>query len=221
MAAIDTGAADSTREQLLNVAEALFLEHGLDEVSLRTIVREAGQRNQSALQYHFGGRAGLIAAIVNRRMTQIEARRRALVAKALADTPDPGIREVCALMIRAPFLLCREDSAFRAFLGLFGQRLLASDRDIALVEEDDRHPSLASLRAMLRDRLSGIDADVLKLRTENAHALALLAISRRARCGSFRGRQAELFFENLADQLTAMLAVPVSAATRSQLDSVV
>jgi AcrR family transcriptional regulator len=214
---LDPTSVDTTRERLLNVAEGLFLEHGLDDVSLRTIVREAGQKNQSALQYHFGGRDGLIAAILNRRVAQIESRRRELVEERLAAEPAPDVREACALLTRAPFLLCREDRSFRVFLGLFGQRLLASDRDLAQ-EEEERQPSFAKMRAILKGRLGHIEPELLMLRIENAYAFTLLTISRRARRGgSFRGRRAELFFHNLVDQLAAMLTAPVSRATRSQL----
>ncbi|MGE0624874.1 MAG: TetR/AcrR family transcriptional regulator [Pseudomonadales bacterium] len=218
MTDIDSVSSDSTRAQLLNAAETLFLQHGLDEVSLRAIVREAGQRNQSALQYHFGGRDGLLAAILSRRMAQIESRRQRLVDDALARNPDPELRHVCALLTRAPFVLCREDRTFRVFLGEFGQRLLASDRDLVTAGEDEHQPSLRKMRSMLRQKLSHIDPGLLMLRFENAHAFALLAISRRARRGgSFRGRQAELFFNNLVDQLAGMLDAPVSDATRAEL----
>jgi AcrR family transcriptional regulator len=214
----DTKPAQATREQLLDTAEKLFLARGLDDVSLRTIVREAGQRNQSALQYHFGSRDGLVAAILSRRMQQVEARRRLLVDDALAKHPNPGLRDVCALLARAPFLLCREEKAFRDFLGQFGQRLLASERDITIAAEDQDLPSLMEMRAILRQHLEHHEPELLLLRAENAYSLTLLAISRRARRGgSFRGRRAELFFNNLVDQVTAMLAAPVSDATQSHL----
>jgi len=212
-------AAESTREQLLDAAERLFLEHGLDEVSLRAIVREAGQRNQSALQYHFGGREELIAAILNRRMQQVEARRRSLVDAALASGAALDLRDGCALLVRAPFLLCRERRDFRTFLGQFGQRLLASGRDISLAADHHRFPSLQEMRRLLRQELGHLHPELLALRIENANGLSLLAISRRARRGgSFRGRRAELFFNNLVDQVTAMLAAPVSPATEALLD---
>ena len=212
--------AQATREQLLDTAEKLFLAHGLDDVSLRTIVREAGQRNQSALQYHFGSRDGLIAAILNRRMQQLEARRSVLVTEALGKNPNPELREVCAVLAGAPFLLCREQKSFREFLGQFGQQLLASDRDILFAVEDRAAlPSLTAMRAVLRQHLEHLQPELLLLRVENTYSLSLLAISRRARRGgSFRGRRAELFFNNLVDQVAAMLATPVSDATQTLLD---
>ena len=47
-----------TRERLLLTAEKLLGERGINGVSLREITREAGQRNASALHYHFGSRDG-------------------------------------------------------------------------------------------------------------------------------------------------------------------
>ncbi|WP_235736025.1 TetR/AcrR family transcriptional regulator [Nocardioides alcanivorans] len=61
------------KEALVEVAERLFAEHGPDGASLRDIARAAGQRNNSAVQYHFGNRENLVAEVFRRRMTQINA----------------------------------------------------------------------------------------------------------------------------------------------------
>ena len=52
-----------TRRLLMQAAEKLIAEKGLEQVSIREILNEAGQNNTSALQYHFGNLNGLIAAI--------------------------------------------------------------------------------------------------------------------------------------------------------------
>jgi len=209
----------ATRSQLLDTAERLFLENGLDGVSLRTIVREAGQKNQSALQYHFGGRDGLLQAILDRRLLQVEETRQALLDEALTRQQNPDLREICALMARGPFLLCRERQDFREFLGLFGQQLLGSEPTISFDHPNRDLPSLKVLQSLLKRTLSPVDPELMALRVENAQSLVLLVLSRRARLGgSFRGRRAELFFNNLIDQVAAMLAGPVSDATRSLLN---
>ncbi|MEM1111573.1 MAG: TetR family transcriptional regulator [Pseudomonadota bacterium] len=56
-------AADLARQKLILAAIELFAEHGVDSVSLRTINRQAGQKNNSALHYHFGSKIGLIKAV--------------------------------------------------------------------------------------------------------------------------------------------------------------
>ena len=220
MSEASVAAGETTREQLLNVAERLFLERGPQQVSLRQIVREAGQKNQSALQYHFGGREGLLAAIARRRMDQLEARRRTLVDEAFEQGVELDLRAACAVLIRAPFLLCREDRSFRNFLGVFGQQLLASEKQLTFAVEHQDLPSLLRLRTVVLEQLPALDLELLMLRFENVFSIVLLAISRRARnSGSFRGRRADLFFNNLVDQVAAMLSAPVSSATMELLDS--
>ena len=50
--------AEATRAQLVATAEILFAARGLDAVSQNEITKAAGQRNASALHYHFGGKDG-------------------------------------------------------------------------------------------------------------------------------------------------------------------
>ena len=53
-----------TREQLIDAATRAFAEHGVDAASLVEITRRAGQRNRGAVHYHFGGRDGLLVAVL-------------------------------------------------------------------------------------------------------------------------------------------------------------
>jgi AcrR family transcriptional regulator len=214
----DLSPAELTRKQLLDAAESLFLAHGFDNVSVRSIIREAGQKNQSALQYHFGNRDGLIMGIQVRRMQQVETRRRVLIDAALMRSPRLELRSACALMMQAPFILCREDRSFREFLGLFGLRLIASNQMIKPAIELQNSDSLAEMNKVILGALSHLDSSLLTLREENANSLGVLAIARRAHLGgSFRGPQAELFFNNLIDQIAAMLLAPVSDDTAAFL----
>ena len=64
-----------TRERLINTAERLYALHGLDGVSLDRIRREAGEKNASALQYHFGSKAALLRAVFETRLSVIDRRR--------------------------------------------------------------------------------------------------------------------------------------------------
>ena len=76
--------SEITRQHIIETAEKMFLEQGIDAVSDRAILREAGQRNLSALKYHFGGRDGLISAIRERRDLQTETRRREILEQVIA-----------------------------------------------------------------------------------------------------------------------------------------
>jgi AcrR family transcriptional regulator len=65
----------SARISILEAAERRFAEDGIEAVSLRQIAAESGQRNTSAVAYHFGSKTVLVAALYEHRMTPINARR--------------------------------------------------------------------------------------------------------------------------------------------------
>src|SRR3954453_9113859 len=76
-----------TREKLIRAAEYLFARQGFD-VPIRDIQERAGQRNATALQYHFGGKRELVAAIIEKHAPpaeEIEAVKNDLAARQ----PDP------------------------------------------------------------------------------------------------------------------------------------
>jgi len=74
--------ADNTRDKLLDAAARLFAERGIDNVSLAEIVPCAGQRNSSALHYHFGSRDAVFVAPLERHVPDIRLRRLELLEAA-------------------------------------------------------------------------------------------------------------------------------------------
>lgn len=90
---------ERTRERILDAAEQLFSEHGLDGVSTRQIAARA--RAPLALaNYHFASKEGLYRAVLQRRATQVSAERRALLARAFARHAKPPIEEVLEALAR-------------------------------------------------------------------------------------------------------------------------
>jgi AcrR family transcriptional regulator len=80
-------ASADTVEDLLSTAERLFAERGVANVALTQIVAESGQKNRSALHYHFGSRGGVLSAVMDRRLASINARRLALLEALPPDSP--------------------------------------------------------------------------------------------------------------------------------------
>jgi AcrR family transcriptional regulator len=78
--------SDRARDALLNAAEELFAVHGIDAVSNRRIVEHAGAANHSAVTYHFGGRDGLLRALIVRHIEAM-APRRAETAAGMGASP--------------------------------------------------------------------------------------------------------------------------------------
>ena len=68
-------ASPSTSDLLLDAAARLFAERGVDNVSIAEIVRSAGQRNTSAVHYHFGGRDQVLQAVLARHVSELAERR--------------------------------------------------------------------------------------------------------------------------------------------------
>ena len=66
-----------SRHTILVAAEKMFADYGLHGASLRQISEAAGQKNTSAIQYHFGSRDRLVEAVFALRMAVINPRRQA------------------------------------------------------------------------------------------------------------------------------------------------
>lgn len=89
--------SDRARDALLDAAEELFARNGIDAVSNRRIVEHAGAANHSAIAYHFGGREGLLRALVERHHDEMSRRRRELTEQ-LGETPN--IHELVTTRLR-------------------------------------------------------------------------------------------------------------------------
>jgi AcrR family transcriptional regulator len=96
----------SARETLLDTAERLFAEHGVEGISLRSINAEAGL-SSAALHYHFGSKNALVEALLERQMPTLMDRRHDLLA-ALDDRPGPPTtREVLSALLEPQVDLLR------------------------------------------------------------------------------------------------------------------
>jgi len=71
-----------TQIQIILAAEKLFAKTGIDSVSLREIAVKAHQRNNYAVQYHFGSRENLVRAVFGHRMQQMEEQRGHMLVEA-------------------------------------------------------------------------------------------------------------------------------------------
>lgn len=87
------------RERILDVAEELFAESGLDAVSLRAINARAGL-SPAALHYHFGTKDALVEAILGRRMPALMERRRELLDAIEEEGDSPSARQVIDALVR-------------------------------------------------------------------------------------------------------------------------
>ncbi|MEM6703796.1 MAG: TetR/AcrR family transcriptional regulator [Acidobacteriota bacterium] len=100
--------SQETKDRLLDAAETLFVRHGIQATSLRSITGEAGA-NLAAVNYHFGSKEGLIRAVLERRLQPLNAYRLelldALERRAAQGGPEPTVEEILDALVRPAFQL--------------------------------------------------------------------------------------------------------------------
>lgn len=194
--------ATLTRARLIRAGERRFARDGVAGARLSDIVRDAGQANDSAVNYHFGSRQGLLAAIAERHVAAMDAKRRIPPA-------DATLREVVAAVV-APTaaLLATEDG--RDFLRIMEQVAdwsgLGTGRPNALLEGTVLAEQLRHLGAHLVALVGPV------LARERAALLVTFltgALAERARSRASGRRQRinhEGFVAHLVDVLTGALS---------------
>ena len=85
---------NDTRASLVLSALALFAQHGIDAVSMRTINNAAGSKNASAVHYYFGNKLGIIEAIIGFIKSELDSYRNSAV-EALERRAETGERLTC------------------------------------------------------------------------------------------------------------------------------
>jgi AcrR family transcriptional regulator len=108
---------DLARAALVESAERMFAERGIEAVSLREVSAAAGQRNNSAAQYHFDDRQGLVAAVYEARMQHVDARRHAYLDALSADGRAEDLRGLVeAIVVPLVDVVAETDGWYGRFL---------------------------------------------------------------------------------------------------------
>lgn len=120
---------DAVRTKLLDVAEEMFAEKGIDAVSLSSIARHANQLNASVMQYYFGSKTKLIEAILERRMEELNARRSELIASVDVANPSRALRQVAEAMV-LPFAEHLSMERGSSYLRFVAQVTFSADQSV-------------------------------------------------------------------------------------------
>lgn len=90
----------NAKTKILAAAGELFSQQDIDMVSQRQILQAAGQRNTSAIQYHFGSREGLLRAVFERGVARIDNRRNQILDELEASGRQPVIGDYINALVR-------------------------------------------------------------------------------------------------------------------------
>ena len=135
-----TSRGERTRQRILDEAELLYGARGVAGVSLREIRIAAGQRNTSALQFHFGGVDGLLRALAERHMPAIGAGQERLRTE-LAPSDDRARPEaLIEIMVRPWADYVRQGRGARSWVRIAAD--IAARPERLWVEFRDRSPTV-------------------------------------------------------------------------------
>ena len=197
--------ATETRERLLAEARRLFATQGVLQTTSREIVEAAGQRNVSALTYHFGSRDGVLAAILLGFDEVLDAERGALLGRIGEDASTRDL--VAALLV--PYARPLATVEGREYLRIVAQltERFPEWRDASLTG-----PYLRRILGILERRRAELRPAIRRERVVAAITLMTAAMAERARLVSERrrGRLDEAtFLANLADMIVGVLEAPL------------
>ncbi|WP_166825861.1 TetR/AcrR family transcriptional regulator [Brevibacterium limosum] len=150
--------SDRARDALLDAAEELFARNGIDAVSNRRIVEHAGAANHSAIAYHFGGRDGLLRALVERHHDEMSRRRIELMAQ-LGESPN--IHELVAARLR-PLIELLDSLPKPSWRAQFMSQISAVPSAVEVAKEVVRDTDLPDALRFINGAVDGIPEGVLR-----------------------------------------------------------
>ena len=198
------------REALITAARTLFAERGIEGVSIRELGRAAAQRNNNAVQYHFGDRESLLFAVLGPYNERVGARRAALLDE-LEAVRDPSIRSFAGALVR-PCAAMLEDASGREYLRIVGE-LIA---DPAHVRRRGPFDGTELKRWNRLAKRHMAETTFPLHRRFSAMNLGFSELGRRAASG--RRGDNRLFVSDLVDLVTGLLCAEVSDETLGLLD---
>ncbi|MGJ3508254.1 TetR/AcrR family transcriptional regulator [Enemella sp. A6] len=195
-----------TRERILLAAERLFAEHGVDHVSLRQVGEAAGQRNNSAVQYHFGDKKGLIQGLYDLRMVPLNRSRGQLLAEMTADPSTTEIVRAYVMPLADAVVSSRGSWAYARFI----DRYLG--RGKAFEPFDDQHNSNSQeVMRLLSERMPDVGEDVREERRRMVVTLTtrtLADLERRLEHEKLDDAAAAFTVECLIEAMTVLVEAP-------------
>ncbi|WP_109526658.1 MULTISPECIES: TetR/AcrR family transcriptional regulator [Nocardia] len=203
---------ETTRVALLEAAEQLFATRGPDAVTSREIQLAAGQSNSSVIGYHFGSRDGLIRALIEYRLADLDADRQAVLHQMRADGTEADPRAVVWLIVRP---LANSIGAGQMFVPFLAR---LSENPEARTEYWPQHLddpwSSDRMEELVEAALQDLPERVRRGRTFQLYNSVLNLLGSSART-THRISEAQL--HNYVDGWVGMLTAPISYETRGLL----
>jgi AcrR family transcriptional regulator len=200
-----------TREALLDAAESLFAEHGVQAASLRAITQQAGA-NLAAVHYHFGSKEGLVRAVFSRRVGPLNEERLRRLDEC--ERAAGGVEDVLRAFVE-PLLKMRWETpeGSRQFARLMGRSFQEPNDEVRALVTEELTPMVRRFAAALGRRLPHLPEQEILWRFHfvagaMAHTISCGYLLERYSEGACRAGDVEEALEHLITFLAAGLRAP-------------
>lgn len=206
---------------MIEAAERLFGERGINGVSLREIGAQAGQRNTAAARYHFGSKEALVDAVFHHRMESINARRLAMLDELAATGRERDARGLIQAFLYPLAAMLGEPGKPGWYLRFCVHAGFVEGTAVHDLGREEWTRGIHTVRGLLLDLLVDVPARIrdqrwVLLTSFVAHTLAdrEMAIHR---LGPRSPGDPAAYLAGLTDVAVAMFLAPVSAETEAAL----
>ncbi|MBE2252679.1 MAG: helix-turn-helix transcriptional regulator [Myxococcus sp.] len=210
--------AQRTRLALMRAAEQLFAARGVDAVSLREVSETAGQRNNSAVLYHFKSREGLIDAILNRHADPIQARYVAQL-DLLQAQGKLELRTILDVLVRPLVAKLDDADGGPEFVSISAQLTVNPTMPLFLRPAASSTPGAMRMAEAIIP-LTSIPGELLMMHQERFSNVLYSSIVAFGRLSAENPAPAfrELFISDLIDTIHSILTAPPSPRTQALLE---
>ncbi|MFL6201097.1 MAG: TetR/AcrR family transcriptional regulator [Thermoanaerobaculia bacterium] len=203
-----------TRESLLDAAENLFSEHGIQAASLRQITQHAGA-NLAAVNYHFGSKDGLVRAVFSRRLKPMNDERLQRLAEVDLEAEDAVEQVLRAFLEPLLRLVSEKPDGVRSFARLMGRAWSEPSEEVRSIIMEEIRETIDRFMAAFRQILPHLSEGELMWRFHflggaMGHTVSCSYVLDRYAGGTCHTGDPD----EILDQLTRFLAAGMRASSR-------
>jgi len=200
------------KTRLILAGEQLFAKNGINGASMREIATKAGQGNHAAVQYHFGSREGLVRAIFDYRMEQMEEARGAMLEQARKDGRLNDARTILEIIL-VPQLDLQDADGHHSYASFLSQYLLQSRSPEFGDFGGSEPPNLTCALKLMRERVAYLPPFVAQRRLISVSLMFLNILVRHH--GTDEAAFGESFacaLEDTMEQIVTVMCMPLRLA---------
>jgi AcrR family transcriptional regulator len=154
----------STKQRILDSAEALFARHGFAGASLRQVTSSA-QVNLAAVNYHFGSKENLVNEVFRRRLDTLNEQRLQALEAVLAQA-EWSLEHVLGAFIRPALTLSTDQPGGTGFVRVLARAYAEHNEQLRKFLHDNYGPALKQFAAAFARLLPHLDKQELYWRLD-------------------------------------------------------